>query len=192
VLHALGVAHNDVKPANILRAAEGGHLLCDFGNAVRWREGEDMCSQRGATQGFDILPGAFAASESSMYACDMEGLFWTVLALWLQVADKKDRRPRLSAAKRMNALLSLGHRGGVWRGENRTLKLLAPSAPVLVKYFGSVKTGVLTDPLDLFRSHKELFRGDETQWLQEVARREAKEDLPRCRPAVLRWLLKNR
>jgi hypothetical protein len=186
VLHTIGIAHNDVKPANMLRAEGGRHVLCDFGNALSWQEGDAMGTQRGATPLFAVMEGEFAASDSSMFACDMEGLFWSVLAMWLQVKEGSDTIPGLADEARRNALDNLSIRGKVARGD----ALLTPTAPLLVSYFGQAKTRVLWDARDVWRSHKALFEGDEAAWMRSVAEREKAESLPRCRPEILAWLLK--
>jgi serine/threonine protein kinase len=185
-VHIIGIADNDVKPANMLRAEGGRHVLCDFGNAVSWQEGVAVGSQRGATAQFAVVEGEFAASDNSLFACDMEGLFWSVLAMWLQVKERGDTIPRLSEEERRNALCGLIARGRVVRGDAS----LTPTAPLLISYFNRVKTGVLSDARDVWRSHKALFKGDEAAWMRSVAEREKAESLPRCRPEILAWLLK--
>src|SRR5262249_23694234 len=64
VLHELGIAHNDVKPSNVVvaaargeGAAEAAYLLCDFGHAGAWSAGEPLFELRGATEAFRVMPG---------------------------------------------------------------------------------------------------------------------------------------
>ena len=48
-LHTNGIAHNDVKPANMLLTSEGRCKLCDFGVARRvfqaWHDGDELRAQ---------------------------------------------------------------------------------------------------------------------------------------------------
>lgn len=83
-------------------------FLCDFGHAVKWRPGNDMLDVRGATESFGVVKTAFANSATSMYACDMEGLYWSVVALWLQVVEKKATWRPEKAATRLAKMFQCG------------------------------------------------------------------------------------
>jgi Protein kinase domain len=187
VLHALGIVHNDVKPSNMLQTSDGERLLCDFGNAIRWKEGDAMVNQRGATELFSVVPGAFVASDTSMFACDVEGLFWTALCLWFKVIETRDSVPRLNAAQRFTNMLWLGVEGGVCLNGN--VQLIVPRARLLARYFEQAKGRVLKEPLKLFRSFVELFDGGETAaWMAKVSQLIEAEGLFPCPAAILGWV----
>lgn len=191
VLHALGVVHNDVKPSNVLRTTAGEHLLCDFGNAVTWSNGDAMPAQRGATEYFKVVPGAFDGSEESMFACDMECLFWTVLSLWLKVIRRRDTEPHLSFMERLNSMTLLGAEGGLRIGNSP--QLVSPQTSLLKSYFKQVSGNrKLWQPLDLFHQFLELKRdGNKNDWIASVASFEEEKELPVCSESILSWVWDN-
>lgn len=68
-LHSLGLAHNDVNPANIMVSADGMPILVDFGSS---REiGQRLTKSRG-TQGWVDDDDDYAASEAchNLFALD--------------------------------------------------------------------------------------------------------------------------
>lgn len=47
--HRRGVSHGDLKPSNVLIAADGRPMLLDFGLAVAWHAGPAACGREGGT-----------------------------------------------------------------------------------------------------------------------------------------------
>ena len=188
VLHSLGVVHNDVKPSNLLQTAGGEHLLCDFGNALYWKEGDPMASQRGATECFKVVTGAFAASETSMFACDMEGLFWTALSLWLKVIGRRDSTPHLGAVERLDRMVLLGSEGGVRL--NKNVQLISPQAPLLMSYFQQARERTLKEPLKLFHKFRDELGADvgKVEWMTAAVQFIATEGIFPCPDKILVWV----
>ena len=118
-----------------------------------------------------------------MRACDAEGLYWTVLALWLQLAQKRETLKHLTVAKRLDKRGSLLGLGACSAGT----EMVRPQHPVLAAY---LKRKKLLVPLELFAAYFALRRkhGIGDKWRAAVRAREAKEHLPPCPPQVFDWL----
>ena len=192
VLHELGVVHNDVKPSNMLVAeTQGLGFLCDFGHAARWRPGNEMLDVCGATKGFEVVETAFANSVSSMYACDMEGLYWSVMALWLQVADKKATWRAEKAAARLGNMEHCAGQGLIREYRESRVQRLLPQDPVLRRYVHEqAKDRKLWEPSQLIDQYLGVLMKTncgEDEWLARVQRWEAEAQVFPCPRPVLQW-----
>jgi len=79
-VHGAGTLHRDVKPANIVRDAEGRHVLTDFGLGLRRDEGPRAAPPSGTPMYMapELLAGAPATERSDVYSLGMT--LWFALA----------------------------------------------------------------------------------------------------------------
>lgn len=194
VLHELGVVHNDVKPSNMLVVADtqqGPAVLCDFGHAVRWRSGEQMLDVCGATESFGVVRTAFENCATSMYACDLEGLYWSVMALWLQVVDKKATWRPEKAAARLSNMEQCGGQGLIREYKENGVQRVLPHDPVLRHYVHEqARERKLWEPHQLMEQYLGVLRETncgEDEWLARVQRLEAEAQVFPCPRRVLQW-----
>ncbi len=78
--HAAGVLHRDVKPANLVRDAQGRWVLTDFGLGVKRTDGELALAKRSGTPLFmppECLDGAPASERADVYAAGAT-LWWAL------------------------------------------------------------------------------------------------------------------
>lgn len=171
VLHELGYVHNDVKPSNILQDGNDV-LLCDFGNAAKGI-GEGLS---GATEGFRVIPGLFQAGP---YQCDLEGLYWTVLSMWLGVRKGSSRWPQLLVLERKEKF-------GLFAFAESPGDEGVPTNIVLFAYLcGQAKARKLTNPLQFLKN-----LGPAKNWIERTLKRIETEGLPHCPRPILEWFCK--
>ena len=184
VLHEIGVVHNDVKPSNILLSNPSA-FLCDFGNASKWSIGQPMMDVCGATKGFNVVRDAF--ERSSMFLCDMEGLYWSVLVLWLQVFDKRSSWKSEDATQRF-VMMDQFAAGGLVRDDDGNIKRVLPQLDVLRKYLQEQASAhKLLDPCVIMEEYLGLKIENEELWLSEVKHIEKDRGLLSCPRDVLKW-----
>jgi serine/threonine protein kinase len=189
VLHELGIVHNDVKPSNLLAAANGDIFICDFGNALFWTCGDEMIDMRGATKVFRVVPNAFCGTDSSMFLCDFEGLYWTILVMWLKVIDERSHWKYLDGKERLLARQTLCS-GGIIRGTSDRPVLVLPKNATLQNYLiGQGKSCKSMDPADVLQSYYDMRHKDENvdAWIIRVQEYQRSEHLLLCPASLLRW-----
>jgi hypothetical protein len=135
VLHAEGIVHNDVKPANILVTRSGQVVLCDAGRVFHMGDAggafidDDLPRSRGCTEAFSATLLFAALSDSDVRYWDAEGLFWTTLYL--------------------RACVRKGRAGLGWGEERFTAFCNLDETPLSVmgKYLTQAKARVLVHPV---------------------------------------------
>jgi len=85
-LHARGIVHRDVSPANVVRTPGGRAVLVDFGQARPWREPAPPSLGVVGTPGFVAPEEVLGTAERSQPAADVFGLGATLYALLTGVA----------------------------------------------------------------------------------------------------------
>lgn len=98
-LHDAGFVHADVKPANILVAADGTPRLIDFGSA---RERARPGTAAGGTPGF-VAPERLAG-EAATPAADLYGLGGVLYQMLTRVPPFRDPDPAVLALQPLNSL----------------------------------------------------------------------------------------
>ena len=113
-VHAGGLLHRDVKPANVVRDAEGRYVLADFGLGLPWDERALRAAGVSGTpmsMAPELLAGAPASEKSDIYS--LGELLWFALA---------GRHP--FEAKSLEELV-----GAAARGPRPTLREVNPAVP---------------------------------------------------------------
>lgn len=188
VLHEIGVVHNDVKPSNMV-TREKEAFLCDFGHAGKWRLGDNVLKTRGATKDFASIGGEFQLTSDNMFACDLEGLYWSILVLWLQVVEGRSTWKSLKSKDRQVLLLQLGFRGMIVE-EGDSLKNVLPGHPALRKFFQEqANSRCLLSPRTQMDNYFKMIKTDETEeaWCAKVEEVEKAQSLLPCPRDVLKW-----
>ena len=123
-LHETGVVHCDIKPAHVMRRADGSMMLIDFGNSGLVAEGESLASGARAqdcslgTEGFEAperrqwqreapaASDAFSVGKTLLYWCDNAPGGDAVRAVGLSLSHE-DMSKRLSLARAREVLHGL-------------------------------------------------------------------------------------
>ena len=170
VVHELGYVHGDVKPSNLL-ARDAQVLLCDFGHAKRG----DGRESKGGTEAFRVIDGLFEACE---FQCDLEGLYWAALTLWLQVKSQKPEWKGLIEDERRREF-SLLH---LYEANRK----FCPRDPVLFAFLcKQAKARTLINPVRILRSVPA--RLPVAEWKKSVREIVEQQALPQCPEEVLEW-----
>lgn len=187
VLHAVGYAHNDVKPANVLSEPDVDRkfFLCDFGSATL-KNAVPRDGFGGATDAYAHLEDGFEDPGESRESSDLESLFWSVLTLFVQV--KKEREFTNLLSNRLECFFSLSASGGVV-SENK-VEVVANLA--LREYLvAQAKSTKLKVPFSLMEKYLRMRPdfGSDDAWIEAVAENEQAENQLACPPLILRWFL---
>jgi hypothetical protein len=103
-----------------------------------------------------------------MFLCDMEGLYWSVLVLWLQVLDKRSSWKSEDAAHRL-VIVDQFAASGLVRDDDGDVKRVLPQLHVLRKYLQEQASAhKLLDPCIIMEEYLGLEIEDEELWLSEV------------------------
>lgn len=187
VLHKLGIVHKDVKPSNFLSnpniTENCRYLLCDYGAAETWRTHGEMGAA--ATEAFASIPGMFQDTGTSMFLRDLEALFWSVFAIWLQVVKNRETPSAFRISRQVDFSV-LRDQGGSFVGEEDTAPLCQPADPLLKRFLvGQARDKKLLCPSTEFQKY--VAEGGIT--VEDFNAKAAEDHILPCPPEIFDWLL---
>ncbi len=179
-LHEARVVHCDIKPANLVRMADGQHRLVDFDRALDLNCGQERTV---STEGFDHHDNLIIQERPEDF--DVEGVFWTVVYLW---ALRQQQQQHGKPSQRVHH----------WHLRRVELAVKArkgcPEVRALVAELGDVALYRLRHPRDVMQRLVGLRATGHSadSWLSKVRQEEAQLGTLSCPELLLRHIFNAR